>query len=1037
MTGCDGLSYESYNTPAQRKDTTDSEAHTETKPQSKEVDYRLRPLGDEIIYHIMTDRFENGDPSNDRGGEPSTISSGGFDPSSPTHYQGGDFKGILAHLDYIENLGATALWLSPIFAGRSIEAPTFPVANYHGFGMIDFLNVDPHLGSNADFKQLIDAVHARNMKLYIDVTFNHTGNVITYPDCLDECPFRDSHHEPYTPQLIDDAWATVKNPAWLNDLSIYNNRGRSNISWGIDDRYMGDFLAYDDINTKLPQVQQGFVDVIKYWIDNYQIDGFRIDTVTHVEMSFWQYFAPRIREYAASKGLPNFALIGEIADPVPSIASRFTKEGMINSAFDFTFASVIRRSFAENHGAAEMFGVIGVDDMYIDADTQPDQLALFASAFDFGRMGYFIQQFNQNENDAMHLKRLISAYAVTLFSRGAGIIYYGDEQGFTGDGDDIHTRAPMFPALAEEYRNDRLIGTDATPAEDNFNPGHVMYQTLQKMVEVRKAHQALRTGIHQNRFADSGTGIYAFSRYLWDKDAVEYLVIANSATTQRSADIQASTASAIWQSLYCSDGANPTLLISNETGRLQATQAAMSLCVYRANRAILDSTAGSSTDFSVDVAKALSGETQSRLVQISSQVSGQTSPVAVSFWIQVDGGEFAYYGTDYTEPYRVYYDSGDNVGPSDVTVRVVAKSLNGLQAQDEVAFKVDNRPIKQARIHYQNGNGRQFMVLQDQNGTQYGPFSLEDNASPVIVFSTSPEWLHLFFFDREGDTFSFDQPLRLKVSTQVMPLVEADGSEWQLALYIANDHRVDNQPIESSALPEILEQAPNATAQIDADNLYVRGSVNNWQTTGPFQYLGDNSYRVIVQLPQSTSSIKFGDPVWRSMDFGAPIDKDGYSASLDAMIFDVPEGAAYEIFLFDKPVSFTKREQFHLLLPYEPDFEKNGYLFEAHYVRGVNGDWVSTDQHNQLVHIGNSVYEVDMAVEAGEHIFKIATQNWEQRWGDAVLSMGEKTELFPTPDIGNDATMTINEDGVYRFRFEASDADTRYLTVEPVVETAE
>ncbi len=126
------------------------------------ADFRSRLPEDEVVYFLLPDRFENGDPSNDRGGLTGGRLVTGFDPTSKAFYHGGDLKGLTSRLDYIESLGATAIWLAPVFRNKPVQgAPGQESAGYHGYWVVDFTRVDPHLGSDEDLQNLVAAAHRR------------------------------------------------------------------------------------------------------------------------------------------------------------------------------------------------------------------------------------------------------------------------------------------------------------------------------------------------------------------------------------------------------------------------------------------------------------------------------------------------------------------------------------------------------------------------------------------------------------------------------------------------------------------------------------------------------------------------------------------------------------------------------------------------------------------------------------------------------------------------------------------------------------
>jgi glycosidase len=155
---------------------------------------------DEIIYLVMPDRFANGDPANDRGGLTGDRMQTGYDPTDKGFFHGGDLKGLIGKLDYIQGLGVTAIWLTPVFRNQIVQGEGSRVnAGYHGYWGLDFTDVDPHFGTKADYKAFVDAAHARGIKVYFDVVVNHTGDVIKYRECLKAfCTYRSKAEYPYT-----------------------------------------------------------------------------------------------------------------------------------------------------------------------------------------------------------------------------------------------------------------------------------------------------------------------------------------------------------------------------------------------------------------------------------------------------------------------------------------------------------------------------------------------------------------------------------------------------------------------------------------------------------------------------------------------------------------------------------------------------------------------------------------------------------------------------------------------------------------------
>ena len=155
-------------------------------------DVRARLPEDELIYFLLPDRFENGDAANDRGGIKGDRLAHGYDPSHKGFYHGGDLKGLIKQLDYLQAMGITAIWLAPVFKNKPVQGPPGQESSgYHGYWVTDFTQVDPHLGTNADFKAFVDSAHGRSMKVYMDIIANHTADVIQYKGCpIQACKYR-------------------------------------------------------------------------------------------------------------------------------------------------------------------------------------------------------------------------------------------------------------------------------------------------------------------------------------------------------------------------------------------------------------------------------------------------------------------------------------------------------------------------------------------------------------------------------------------------------------------------------------------------------------------------------------------------------------------------------------------------------------------------------------------------------------------------------------------------------------------------------
>jgi glycosidase len=532
-------------------------------------DFRARLAQDEVIYFLLPDRFENGDPGNDHGGLTGGRLVTGFDPADKAFYHGGDLKGLISRLDYIQGLGATAVWLGPIYKNKPVQGPPgHESAGYHGYWITDFTHVDPHFGTDEDMRALADALHARGMKLYLDIVVNHTADVIAYRECpTSACPYRSRAEYPYTrrggvsgeainsgflgdsaPEQTDENFAKltrpdyaytpfvpagqehVKVPEWLNDPIYYHNRG--NTTFRGESSTMGDFGGLDDLMTEHPRVVRGFIEIFGNWIDRYGVDGFRIDTAKHVNPEFWQQFVPAMRARAAARGIPNFHIFGEVASSKfdPALLARYTRVDGLPAVLDFGFAVAVRETVAGTMGTERLAELFADDALYQGGARGAQQLPTFISNHDDGRFGYFVRRARPQASDDEVLKRVTLGYAMLLTLRGVPVIYYGDEQGFPGSGNDQGAREDMFASKTAVYNAERLIGTRATTARESFDTDRPPHKAITELAGLRRDNVALRRGEQIVRAYGRTPGIFAVSRL--DANSKTEVEIAFNTSTQ-------------------------------------------------------------------------------------------------------------------------------------------------------------------------------------------------------------------------------------------------------------------------------------------------------------------------------------------------------------------------------------------------------------------------------------------------------------------------------------------------------------------------
>lgn len=657
----------------------------------------VHPGAGQTFYFVLADRFYNGDPDNDTGGIPGDRMDHGFDPTVVSHYHGGDFVGLMQQLDYLSGLGITAIWVTPPFKNKAVQDGT---AGYHGYWITDFYRIDPHLGTNEEYRAFIEACHARGIRVYMDIIVNHTADVIRYRDGdyvydgVIAFPDRDVNGEYFEPWEV--AWnglgptdsfpelsaatsfakvpyttpeeAEIKNPRWLNDLSLYHNRGDTTFS-GENSLY-GDFVGLDDLYTEHPKVVQGFIDIYRDWISDFGVDGFRIDTAKHVNVEFWQAFSPAIRDHARGVGRPDFLFFGEIAIDTTNarFLSEYSTHAGLDSALDFGVAVGIRNFVSKRRSVKELETLFFNDDFYNDFDSSVHSNITFIGNHDQGRFAWFLADDNKNATDETLLALTRLGHGLLYLVRGQPTLYYGAEQGMIGYGNDMYARETMFASQAPRFKHLRLLGTDRTGADDKFDTEHPLYRLFSDLAALRREHEALRTGPMRVR-PTGHDRVFAFSRFE-PETLTEYLVVANASREER-LTVRVSTAQAEGGRLvpvYDSQvmqGHGTRAVAADAEGRIEATLDPMEFRVWRAE-APLEATdrmpevmlLGVEPGQVLDIeAYRKDGNIFSTRPEIRLDVKGHDGMGEVTFLLERSDrpDQFTFLGTDDAYPFRHFF----------------------------------------------------------------------------------------------------------------------------------------------------------------------------------------------------------------------------------------------------------------------------------------------------------------------------------------------------------------------------------------------
>lgn len=607
----------------------------------------------EMIYFVMLDRFENGDPSNDQGGLTGPATTTGFQPSDPGFYHGGDIRGLINRIPYIKSLGFTAIWVTPVVRQLPV-AEDGKSAAYHGYWGVGFDQVDPHLGTIADFKEFVSDAHSQQMKVILDIVVNHTANVIHYVQGgsyvgLADQPYKTvagktfdavklagssafpaldqlsaTRSFPKTP-VIAPQLANIKSPAWLNNPLNYHNRG----DVGASDESMqyGDFFGLDDLFTESPVVVKGWVDVFSNWITQTGIDGFRIDSSRHVNKEFWKVFLPAMRKAAFSQGKDSFPMWGEVYDTDPHNTSYWVKNASFNEVLDFPIQAAMV-GYINNFDTANLGAYFNTDDLYTTATTNANGMGTFLGNHDMGRIGSFIVA---RANDAtVALKRDQLAHALLFTIRGVPIVYYGDEFGLTG-GNDKEARQDLFSTGVLSWQSQYRIGGDFIDTASSFDTTNPLQGTIRTLTALREKLPALANGSQRTDYADKG--IFAFSRF--DRAThQEVLVALNAYSAGSVATFTNNSSNASW--ILQSGHGNASV----KSGKTTLTLPSLSWAVFVANAPVKQA-----AKLSTVVTKVLPDLMDSTQLEIDATAKG--SPfVDVAFMYRIAGGAWQSLGVD-------------------------------------------------------------------------------------------------------------------------------------------------------------------------------------------------------------------------------------------------------------------------------------------------------------------------------------------------------------------------------------------------------
>ena len=599
-------------------------------------------LAKELIYFVFPDRYLNGDTSNDN--------FPGYKPSDTAFFHGGDLKGLTGTceagdngLARIKNLGFTAVWVTPLVVQ---QRPTPNGAGYHGYWGVDFLNIDPHLGTKADLIAFSQCAKKLGLKLILDVVTNHTGDVIRYKD-------RDAY--------IPSDMVNEKNPAWLNDLSNYHNVGDISNCWGEGScSQLGDFYGLDDIATEKPVIFNGWAEVFGQWIKDYGFSGFRVDTARHVDNEFFKNWSPQINAAAQSVGIDDFTVFGEVWDVNPINLMNYIRRNKIQTVLDFPFQRSATEFASGYSDAYTIENLFNYDDLYTTATSSASNMVTFLGNHDMGRAGKMIESKRINPAAEL-LPRTLLGHSLMYLTRGIPSVYYGDEVGMTGtgSGSDQLARQDMFSTKVNFWKTEKRIGSSPIGTGNSFDvtDKHPIANHLKALATLRKANPGLANSSMQIRYAKD----YLF--VISKKDSEEnreYVVAFNNSNKAIKATVTTATSIGGWKVLM---GKSSFKAIGE---KVSITVPALSTVVLKANKKI------DKTDVKV-------GKISSELDFLSGYYETKASIttkdlLSVTFFIRASVDEpWTSLGTDTNSPYSVFVDPLEFEGKK---VQIKAEAVN-------------------------------------------------------------------------------------------------------------------------------------------------------------------------------------------------------------------------------------------------------------------------------------------------------------------------------------------------------------------------
>ncbi|MEO6193316.1 MAG: alpha-amylase family glycosyl hydrolase [Thermoanaerobaculia bacterium] len=457
---------------------------------------------DAVLYFVIVDRFADGDPDNDRN----------VDRNAKGTFHGGDLKGLTRHLDEIADLGATALWITPVVKNidRFVTGAGFPDWGYHGYWADDFQRLDPRFGTEAELKTLVDEAHARGLKVLLDVVYNHAG---------------------YDSRMLDDP----RTKGWFR---VGAECGQDDVTTCVS--------GLPDFKTELPEIRDYLLNAQLGLAKRVGVDGFRLDTVKHVQHEVWKEHRKRTRAELGQ----DFFLIGEVWGGDAQVLDPWFAGDEMDAGFDFSFQGNAL-AWVQGRGRTVAF------DRYLQSREKVRAGHLLSPYLSSHDVPGALFQLN-GDKELFRLAALLE-----LTAGGVPMIYYGEEVGRLG-GDWPDNRSDM------PWGDRKILPGAGQPRDEALRADYKL------MIAIRRAHPAFSRGTHSGLSTDGDLLVF-LQRDAASHDAVVVAINRGSAPATASFDVPAewgaTPARDVWTGeAVATDGGKVSAVVAPKRARIFAVK---------------------------------------------------------------------------------------------------------------------------------------------------------------------------------------------------------------------------------------------------------------------------------------------------------------------------------------------------------------------------------------------------------------------------------------------------------------------------------